>query len=101
MIEIEEDGFITVRIGSVTQQIDAYEYWNRVVAIRRECDDSELPMHEFHARVAALLADKFGSVSHFAVDRFAGALADVVDRLGKASAVERTPGSPPPTALQS
>lgn len=107
MIEIQDDGLLPVRIGDVEHTLDAYDVHHRLLEIRAQVDD-ELPdaapiaiARAFNARVSAYLADLgFGPVSHRAADRFASAVFDAVDRLGKeeAGAAGPTPASPTTSA---
>ena len=99
LLEIDDDGIISVRIGGTIQAIDVYAVWNQIVEIRRTCDDEQTPTHVYHARLVELLGKAgFEGISHYAADEFVTKLAKVVAALGKVSAGEPTPASPASTA---
>lgn len=98
-LEIPDSGTVTVRVRGEEHTLDAYETYNRVIQIQNDCADADLPAHEFHARVVALLESRgLPRLNHFQADQFVQRLTKAVDELGKAPGTGPTPDSPPSTA---
>lgn len=99
-LDIPDDGFLTVKIGAVTQTVDAYQSYNHVAGLRSKypADISAEEVIDYHTSVVEyLLSLGFERVSHYASARFVDALFAAVDTLRGNAEAGPTPGSPAST----
>lgn len=98
-LNIQDDSWAEVTIGSVTKRIDLYRAYNEFADFDRQARE-ECPGDDQQARrqvvyiqkvVAYLHGLGFEGVGDRAADRFDAALAKEVDRMGKADASAPTP----------
>lgn len=102
MIEIPEDGYVSVRVGGAEYRVDAYRLWNLIVEARDRVADAGGAVREYHEAVVEILkGEGLPALNHFQADRFAAAMADAVDRLGKVPGPGPTPASPGSSAQPS
>src|SRR5437763_37947 len=98
-LTLDDDGFLDLTIGGVTQRIDVYQSQNRLFEISKS--NADKPAEDFHKAVVALLEELgFPPPSHRLADRFVEAIAARVDELKKNSGPPggTTPASPSSTA---
>lgn len=93
-VKIDDDGFAAVTIGAVTQDLDLYRVYNRLIALDAE-SRQKFPGEEGEARatdaylnaVCEMLAEfGYGVVSHRLADKFDDAIFARVAELKKADA---------------
>jgi hypothetical protein len=84
IIEIPDSGIVTVKIGTDSFNLDAYDVHNRICSIRSKIVEEDRPREDFHAEIGELLKGKgLPTLNCFQVDRLTTKLAVAVDELGK------------------
>lgn len=90
-IQLEDDGFITVKLGEAEMQLDLYQVHNQMVELQRRLAGK--PTHELHQAIVDMLREHgLPGCSHRLADRFAVAVSERVNALEEA-AKKKAPSS--------
>jgi hypothetical protein len=93
MIDLDDDGFIPVKINGVEKRLDLYLVNNRLYELGRQ--KAGKPDHEYIAGVVELLAELgFPDCSHRLADRFVVGVNETLASLKNVSGGGPKPGSP-------
>jgi len=93
VLEIPDDGYVSVKIGDVAKDLDAYATYHEVQEILTAAQDQSA--HDWRIGILHYLEGKgFPKCSLRVADHFWKGLCDAVEAMGKADAGEPTPGSP-------
>lgn len=92
-IEIPDDGLISVKIGDVTKEFDAYATYHEVMGIGEKF--AEKSLNDWQVAIMDYLKAKgFPPCSLRVANHFWREVQSAVDAMGKADAGETTPVSP-------
>jgi|HubBroStandDraft_6_1064221.scaffolds.fasta_scaffold1426407_1 hypothetical protein len=95
MLEIPDDGKVTIKIGGTEFTLDAYRTHNSLVTIRNKITDEEKPIEDFHEAVVQYFAGQgIPNLTHFQADRLVTGFEQAVDELGKVHVGGRTHSLP-------
>jgi hypothetical protein len=83
-IQLEDDGFIHVKVGEAELQLDLYQVHNQMVELQRRLAGK--PTHELHQAIVDMLREHgLTGCSHRLADRFAVAVSERVAALDEAA----------------
>jgi len=80
MLEINDDGFVEVKLNGIVKRLDLYRVNNKLITLSNASPDPEGQNNKI---VELLVAEGFGEVSHRAAIAFANAIAGAVADLKK------------------
>jgi hypothetical protein len=93
-LKLADDGFLSLSIGEKTNQIDLWEFYNRLLEARQEVTEAELPVREFHARVVKILDELgFPGISHKIANTVATEVQSLVDAEAKKNKTSTRPSA--------